>query len=673
MKKPVVDLLFEKALVALKTNRSIEDWANSAGIRLYSNQVEIINTILKEQADNITILAARSAGKTYSVALAMMKLCIDNPGYSVIFFAPKQAQSTRILDQIRRICDRCKDTLAKEIDWEHSNQNKYRFYNGSFMISLSSASSNQEGFHCFTKGTLITLADGSKKPVEEISIGDVVLSRNKQTDALQSNMVLATGSRIPDEPLYEVSYEINGEVKTLRCTGSHKFYTKNRSEVQAKALTDGDQLISTAEANVIGVRKLDTIEPVYNFTVAEDHNYFANDVNVSNCDCAVLDESHQIDTDFYNTKISPMLKAAVHPKVIKIGITVGRNHFYESCNNPTWTHLVYPWDKCPNLYNAGTIMVDGVAYPKTIINDMPLSYKKARFPNHPELHFPSENNIDEDTFDTQYEMKWIDSRNTFLTEQDLEDMVGDHPYMMHGVDGEDYYFGLDLAGGLLINQGLNRDYSSLVIVRKLDDGMKQVVHCEEWQGDIVEQMEDMVAWIHPQTGRFKCRFGTADYGSLGPAVVDMLIHSGIKIAGIRYRSSEPTTGMPYKTAIFDNLFTELRNGYFKYPDQHAMLTNYLLKKHMEEWQYLERKVNTNGNVQIAAPQGTTIHDDCCNATCLAVWAADRMQEELRRLERNRMSAKMCSPILSGYTTANRFSRQTSMPSHIQSLFGGKKR
>lgn len=539
MKKPVVDLLFEKALVALKTNRSIEDWANSAGIRLYSNQVEIINTVMKDRADNITILAARSAGKTYAVALATMKLCIDNPGYSVIFFAPKQAQATRILDQIRRICDRCKDTLAKEIDWEHSNQNKYRFYNGSFMVCLSSApGSQQEGFHC---------------------------------------------------------------------------------------------------------------------------------------DCAVLDESHQIDTDFYNTKISPMLKAAVHPKVIKIGITVGRNHFYESCNNPTWTHLVYPWDKCPNLYNAGTIMVDGVAYPKTIINDMPLSYKKARFPNHPELHFPSENNIDEDTFDTQYEMKWIDSRNTFLTEQDLEDMVGDHPYMMHGLEGEDYYFGLDLAGGLLINQGLNRDYSSLVIVRKLDDGMKQVVHCEEWQGDIVEQMEDMVAWIHPQTGRFKCRFGTADYGSLGPAVVDMLIHSGIKIAGIRYRSSEPTTGMPYKTAIFDNLFTELRNGYFKYPEQHAMLTNYLLKKHMEEWQYLERKVNTNGNVQIAAPQGTTIHDDCCNATCLAVWAADRMQEELRRLERNRMSAKMCSPILSGYTTANRFSRQTSMPSHIQSLFGGKKR
>lgn len=535
MKKPIVDLLFDKALTALQNNSSIEAWANAAGIRLYSNQVEIINTVIDEKTRNLTILAARSAGKTYAVALATMKLCIDNPGYSVLFFAPKQAQSTRILDQIRRICDKCPDTLSKEVDWNHSNQNKLKFFNGSFAIALGTAKNTQlEGFHC---------------------------------------------------------------------------------------------------------------------------------------DCSVLDESHQIDTDFYNTKISPMLKAASNPKIIKIGITVGRNHFRESCHNPAWTHLVYPWNKCPNLYNAGTITVDGVDYPDTIIKDMPLSYKKERFPNHPELHYPSENNIDEETFDTQYEMKWVDSRHNFLTNSDLEEMIGTHEYLTQGIEGENYFFGLDLAGGLLINQGIKRDYSSLVIVRKLDDGMKEVVHCEEWQGDIVEQIEEITAWIHPVNGRFKCRFGTADYGSLGPAVVDILSHSGIKLAGIRYRASEPKTGMPYKTAIFDNLFMELRNGYFKYPNQHAMSTNYLLKKHFEEWSALERKVNTNGNVSIAAPNDGLSHDDACNATVLAVWAADKMQEELRNMERRGLAAKLCSPVCSNYTTAQRFSPNTRMPQQMRSLFG----
>lgn len=535
MKKPIIDLLMEKALKAVEVNSSITSWAKSVGVNLYPNQVEIINTICDPRTNNITLLAARSAGKTYATALATVKLCIDNPDYEVIFFAPKAAQSTRILEQIVSICNKCKDTLYKEVDWYRSNKAFLQFYNGSRMRALGAADGTQvEGYHC---------------------------------------------------------------------------------------------------------------------------------------NCIVTDESHQISSDFLHSKISPMLKAADNPKMVKIGISCFRNHFYESCHNPTWTHLVYPWEKCANLYNAGTITIDGVAYPKTIINDMPLSYKKARFPNHPELHFPSENNIDEETFDTQYEMKWVDSVSKFLTDKDMQDMVGEHSYMLHGVDGENYFFGLDLAGGLLINQGIKRDYSSLVIIRKHDDGMKEVVHCEEWQGDIVEQMEDIIGWIHPTQGRFKCRFGTADYGSLGPAVVDMLLHNGVRLSGIRYRVSEPTTGMPYKMAIFDNMFNELRKGYFKYPCAHDLATNYLLKKHMEEWLSLERKVNTNGNVSIAAPLNSDTHDDACNACVLAVWAADRMVDELRRMERKGISTKLVSPLFSGYTTASRFSKKSG--SVLTRMFGNK--
>lgn len=536
MKKPIVDLLFDKALKALKTNSSIEEWAASVGIKLYSNQVEILNAICDDGKPNITILASRAAGKTYATALGAVKLCSENPGYEVIFFAPKASQSTRILEQIERICKQQPDTLNKEIDWNNSNKALFKFYNGSLMRALSAGEQTEiEGYH-------------------------------------------------PD--------------------------------------------------------------------------------------MVVLDECHRISDMVYHKRITPMLKSAHAPKTIKIGISLNRNHFYESCHNPAWTHLVYPWNKCPNLYNAGVLTIDGVRYPETIIKDMPLSYKQARFPNHPELHTPSENNISEEDFDTQYEMKWIDSISRFLTDKDLEDMVGSHKYLRAGVEGEDYYFGLDLAGGLLINQGIKRDYSSLVIVRKLDNGMKEVVHCEEWQGDIVEQIEEIVSWIHPVSGRFKCRFGTADYGSLGPAVVDILAHSGIKIAGIRYRASEPSTGMPYKMAIFDNLFTELRNGYFKYPCAHDMATNYLLKKHMEEWSSLERKVNTNGNVSIAAPMNTDEHDDACNACVLAVWAADKMQDELRRIERRGLSNKLCSPVVTGFTTANRFSRTPAMPGHIKKFLSG---
>lgn len=535
MKRTIVDLLFDKALTSLQTNSSIEEWAASVGIRLYTNQVEILNAICDETKQNIAILASRAAGKTYATALGAIKMCIENPGYEVIFFAPKTNQATRILEQIERICKQQTDTLDKEFDWGNSNKALFKLRNGSLMRAISAGEQAEiEGYH--------------------------------------PNMV-------------------------------------------------------------------------------------------------VLDESHRISDMVYHRRITPMLKSARAPKTIKIGISLGRGHFYESCHNPAWTHLVYPWDKCPSLYNAGTLTIDGQVYPTTIIKDMPLSYKQTRFPNHPELHYPSENNVSEEDFDTQYEMKWVDAVSSFLTEKDLEDMIGTHKYMQRGIDGETYFFGLDLAGGLLINQGVKRDYSSLVVVRKLEDGMKEVVHCEEWQGDIVDQMEDIVAWIHPETGRFKCRFGTADYGSLGSAVVDILNRNGLKIAGIRYNAAEPGTGMRYKTAIFNNLFTELRLGKFKYPCQHDMATNYLLKKHLEEWSVLERKVNTNGNVHIAAPMGTDEHDDAANATTLAVWAADKMEEELRRLERKGLSSRLCSPVMSDYTTASRFNPGSRTPSFLKQYFG----
>lgn len=538
MKKPIVELLFEKAAYYADINSSIEKWAESMGVHLYKNQVEIINTLNNPDVHNINIIAARSAGKTYAVALGILKLCIETPFYEVLVFGPKQQQASRILEQITQICYKCKDTLYKEVDWYHSNKQKLVLFNQANITALGAQEGAQfEGFHA---------------------------------------------------------------------------------------------------------------------------------------SCAVVDEAHQVPNEIFNKRISPMLKAATDPKLVKIGITLFRNHFYDSCHNEGYTTLRYPWDTCENLFHAGTTVVDGVEYPTTIINDMPLSYKQERFPNNPELHFPSENNLTEEDFDTQYEMKWVDSINNFLTEAQLQMLPGEHSLLEHGRDTEDYFFGLDLAGGLLINQGIKRDFSSLSIIRRDKDGNKELVAAYEWQGDVVEQMEDIVSVIHPKTGVFKCVFGTADYGSLGPAVVDMLTHAGIPIAGIRYRSSEPTTGMPYKTAIFDNFFSEMQLGRVHYPNKRDMATSYMMKKHMEEWSVLERKVSSNGNVQIAAPANSDYHDDAVNSMVLACWAADKMKDELRRIQRRGMFAMQgLTPNISSQTTAGRFNRGAlNMPAGLGKMLGG---
>jgi len=46
-----------------------------------------------------------------------------------------------------------------------------------------------EDVHCLGKGTLITMADGSMKKIEEITIGDNVVSYNMQTKEMENNIV----------------------------------------------------------------------------------------------------------------------------------------------------------------------------------------------------------------------------------------------------------------------------------------------------------------------------------------------------------------------------------------------------------------------------------------------------------------------------------------------------
>lgn len=509
----ILGFLKDTALEALEVNSSLENWAASIGEVLYYPQQEIIQTICDPKNRNITLLASRSAGKSYGVCLAIIKLCLDNPGYEVLVFAPKSTQSERLLGVIRKIAKKPgnKTVLNKEINWLATNVSKITFKNGSLITALSGDESTQvEGYH-----------------------GDLI----------------------------------------------------------------------------------------------------------------VMDECHQISDSVFNLRISPMIKSSANPKILKLGISLYKNNFYQSCHDDQWVHLVYPWNVCKNVFKAGVTTVDGVDYPNSVLDDMPLSYKLARFPDNPELHFPSKSKLSEEAFDTQYEMKWTDTLTKFLTDKELVGMIGNHDYLYSGVDGEEYYFGIDFAGGALIKTG-ESDYTQLVVIRKYPDGTKEVVHVAEWQGDVVDQLDEISNIISPVYGLFKCKFGTADYSTLGIGMVDILVKNyKLPIAGIQLKRTEPVSGRQYKIALFDNWQAEAQQGYFYYPKQECIEHNELLKKHFYEWESLEKRYTKNQNIQISAPLYSNIHDDCPIATIMACWAADRMQEELRRISGVNRNKMMHRPIL----------------------------
>lgn len=136
---------------------------------------------------------------------------------------------------------------------------------------------------CFVAGTKVDMADGTKKVIENIAVGDKVLALDNETDVV---------SYVHDIPEADRNlWTINDKITA---TDSHAFLTKdgwksNNSKlsntvyndygIEVKDLQIGDELITND-----GVEKITTLEnkedfvKVYNFTTSNTHTYLVDGV-----------------------------------------------------------------------------------------------------------------------------------------------------------------------------------------------------------------------------------------------------------------------------------------------------------------------------------------------------------------------------------------------------------
>jgi pyruvate-formate lyase-activating enzyme len=91
--------------------------------------------------------------------------------------------------------------------------------------------------YCVTPDTLITTPQGLKM-AGEIQEGDQVISFSLDTEKVETDLVTVIGQRDTDE-----LYVIEVDEQTVTVTGEHPFYTKNRGWVEAKHLTEDDELL----------------------------------------------------------------------------------------------------------------------------------------------------------------------------------------------------------------------------------------------------------------------------------------------------------------------------------------------------------------------------------------------------------------------------------------------
>ncbi|MFC5701645.1 polymorphic toxin-type HINT domain-containing protein [Cohnella faecalis] len=130
--------------------------------------------------------------------------------------------------------------------------------------------------NCFTAGTKVQTDEGEKN-IEDIKVGDKVLSKDEKTGDVAYKEVTDTFNHETDE-IYSI--QVGGQ--TIESTFNHPFYVKETGWTFVKDLKVGDLLVQS-DGNTL---KIDSIEleykhvTVYNMTVDEFHTYFVSDLGI---------------------------------------------------------------------------------------------------------------------------------------------------------------------------------------------------------------------------------------------------------------------------------------------------------------------------------------------------------------------------------------------------------
>lgn len=134
---------------------------------------------------------------------------------------------------------------------------------------------------CFPAGTLVRMADGSEKPIEEIRVGDEVVSHTGQ-----SRRVINTFRRDYTGDLVAIV----AAGRKLVSTKDHRIWARCGSEYfweEAQDLTTQATVVCPGklgiESRVDSIESVNDSLTVYDIEVEEDHSFIANGIAVHNC------------------------------------------------------------------------------------------------------------------------------------------------------------------------------------------------------------------------------------------------------------------------------------------------------------------------------------------------------------------------------------------------------
>ena len=152
--------------------------------------------------------------------------------------------------------------------------------------------------NCFAAGTLVLMCDGALIPIEEVTEGDLVWSKDADSGELACQRVRAPFTTDGRKIVLVGLENGDGEIETIETTAEHPFFVEGRGWVEVQHLEFGD-LIPSASGELRSlavVEQTDRVERVYNFGVENFFSYFVGDEGawVHNCFLKSIKEAKDV-------------------------------------------------------------------------------------------------------------------------------------------------------------------------------------------------------------------------------------------------------------------------------------------------------------------------------------------------------------------------------------------
>ncbi|SKC82765.1 polymorphic toxin-type HINT domain-containing protein [Krasilnikoviella flava] len=169
--------------------------------------------------------------------------------------------------------------LYKVIDGAISFYKEVKWARG--VISRARSTSTVGGacaINSFVPGTLVLLADGTSKPIEDVQLGDQVLATDETTGKSEPQAVVALITGDGDKDLVTLTVtDAHGDIGSVTATDGHPFWVPALDEwVDAGDLKPG-QWLQTAAGTHVQLTAIETTRTrarVHNLTISGSHTYY---------------------------------------------------------------------------------------------------------------------------------------------------------------------------------------------------------------------------------------------------------------------------------------------------------------------------------------------------------------------------------------------------------------